>query len=58
MGSDKLFREHEAAKKAAEQAARKYADFLKGTSKAKEPDNEGTRSKQIAPVRREARKGK
>jgi hypothetical protein len=54
--ADKLFKEHEAARKAAEQAAKTYADFLKGSSKAKEPDNEGTRSKQIGRVRREAGK--
>ena len=58
MGSDKLFKEHEAAKRAAEQATRRNEDSIKTGGKAREPDNEGTRSKQIAPVRREVRKGK
>ena len=58
MGSDKLFKEHEKARAAVESAAKKYADFLKGSSKASEKDNEGNASKQIVPVRREVRKGK
>jgi hypothetical protein len=58
MASNKLFDEHERARAAAEAASRKYAEFLKGSSKAQEPDDEGTRSKQIGRVRRDARKGK
>ena len=53
MGSNKLFQEHEKARAAAEQAARKYSDFLKGSSKAREKDDQGNLRAQNKPVQRE-----
>ncbi len=55
--ADKLFSQHEATRKAAEAATARYERSIREGSKADEPDNEGTRSKQIGRVRREAGKG-
>jgi hypothetical protein len=57
MASNKLFEAHEKARTAAESAAKKYSEFLKDAGKSREPDNEGTRSKQIGRVQREIKKG-
>lgn len=53
MRNDKLFSEHERVRKTAERAAKAYAEFLKGSSKAREKDDEGNRRAQNKPVQRE-----
>jgi hypothetical protein len=58
MASNKLFEQHEKARAAAESAAKKYAEFLKGASKAREKDDQGNLRAQNKPVQREVRKGK
>lgn len=56
--ASKLYQQHEAAKKASEQATRRYEDSIKAGGKAREKDDAGNKGAQSGGVKRALRGSK
>ena len=56
--ADKLFEQHETARKSAGAATAKYERSIRGGGKAKEPDDARNKGAQSGRVKREVLKGK